>query len=253
MKKYLVIGLLFLCTQVNAATPSRSYTYSAGSTILSSEVNADFNSLYNYLTTGVDTIKDGVIVNADIAPAAAISASKVDLSSITSPTYITQTANSTLSAEQALGDLATGIVKNTTTTGVLSIAANGTDYIQPSSVITNFSQDMSDNNYESSATPLTTDGAWHDLNISSKVGAGRRLVNIAGYVLDDAANNAFMIRTNGNSNEYTVLEAVTQAANITNYYEGWVLTDANGIIEYKAANTTWTGIAIRIKGWIVLN
>jgi hypothetical protein len=37
-------------------------------------------------------------------------------------TYITQTANAGLSAEQALGSLATGILKNTTTTGVLSIA-----------------------------------------------------------------------------------------------------------------------------------
>ena len=42
--------------------------------------------------------------------------------------YIVQTANSELSAEQALGALATGILKNTTTTGVLSIAASGTDY-----------------------------------------------------------------------------------------------------------------------------
>ena len=42
--------------------------------------------------------------------------------------YIVQTANSELSAEQALGALATGILKNTTTTGVLSIAAAGTDY-----------------------------------------------------------------------------------------------------------------------------
>lgn len=45
-----------------------------------------------------------------------------------SATYITQTHDATLSAEQALGDLATGILKNTTTTGVLSIATSGTDY-----------------------------------------------------------------------------------------------------------------------------
>jgi hypothetical protein len=45
--------------------------------------------------------------------------------------YIVQTADSELSAEQALGGLATGIVKNTTTTGVLSIAAEGTDYWKP--------------------------------------------------------------------------------------------------------------------------
>lgn len=49
----------------------------------------------------------------------------------TDATYITQTAHGDLSAEQALASLATGIVKNTTTTGVLSIAAQGTDYYAP--------------------------------------------------------------------------------------------------------------------------
>ena len=44
----------------------------------------------------------------------------------TDATYIVQTANAGLSAEQALGALATGILKNTTSTGVLSIAT-GTD------------------------------------------------------------------------------------------------------------------------------
>ena len=39
--------------------------------------------------------------------------------------YITQVAEAGLSAEQALGALATGILKNTTTTGVLSIAVAG--------------------------------------------------------------------------------------------------------------------------------
>lgn len=40
----------------------------------------------------------------------------------TTATYITQTADATLSNEQALGALGTGILKSTTTTGVLSIA-----------------------------------------------------------------------------------------------------------------------------------
>jgi len=43
-------------------------------------------------------------------------------------TYITQTSNATLTAEQALSGLATGILKNTTLTGVLTIAVSGTDY-----------------------------------------------------------------------------------------------------------------------------
>jgi hypothetical protein len=46
-------------------------------------------------------------------------------------TYITQTHDATLTNEQAMGDLATGIVKNTTGTGVQSIAAPGTDYTSP--------------------------------------------------------------------------------------------------------------------------
>ena len=43
----------------------------------------------------------------------------------TDATYIVQTANGSLSAEQALGALTTGILKSTTTTGVLSIAVAG--------------------------------------------------------------------------------------------------------------------------------
>ena len=42
--------------------------------------------------------------------------------------YIVQTADATLTNEQALGSLATGLLKNTTSTGVLSIAVAGTDY-----------------------------------------------------------------------------------------------------------------------------
>lgn len=44
-------------------------------------------------------------------------------------TYITQTANSELSGEQALSSLTTGLVKVTNGTGVLSTAAAGTDYV----------------------------------------------------------------------------------------------------------------------------
>jgi hypothetical protein len=46
-------------------------------------------------------------------------------------TYIVQTASDNLDNEQVLADLATGIVKNTTATGVLSIATEGSDYYKP--------------------------------------------------------------------------------------------------------------------------
>lgn len=49
----------------------------------------------------------------------------------TDATYITQTANASLSAEQALSSLATGVVKVTNGTGALSTATEGTDYYKP--------------------------------------------------------------------------------------------------------------------------
>lgn len=49
----------------------------------------------------------------------------------TAATYITQTSHAVLTNEQALSGLATGLLKNTTTTGVLSIALPGTDFLTP--------------------------------------------------------------------------------------------------------------------------
>lgn len=46
-------------------------------------------------------------------------------------TYITQTANGSLSAEQALSSLTTGVMKVTNGTGVISTATEGTDYYKP--------------------------------------------------------------------------------------------------------------------------
>lgn len=46
-------------------------------------------------------------------------------------TFITQIPNGTLSAEQALSLLTTGILKSTTATGVVSIATEGADYYAP--------------------------------------------------------------------------------------------------------------------------
>jgi hypothetical protein len=60
---------------------------------------------------------DTSISGAGIAPAAA--------------KYIIQTANATLTNAQILGSLATGLLKNTTTTGVLTIGIAGTDYYSP--------------------------------------------------------------------------------------------------------------------------
>ena len=54
MKKSLI--LLFIPFLIGAA-PTRVNTFSSSTTIRSSEVNEDFNNIYNYLSTGVDNVR----------------------------------------------------------------------------------------------------------------------------------------------------------------------------------------------------
>lgn len=70
------------------------------------------------------------------------------------------TSDSGLSAAQFLGSLSTGLVKNTTTTGVLSIATAGSDYTSPSSTETMTNKRLTPRvtSITSSATPtINTD------------------------------------------------------------------------------------------------
>lgn len=71
-------------------------------------------------------------------------------------TYITQTADATLTNEQAMGALATGIVKNTTTTGVQAIAVPDTDY--DSSITNEFNTIQGDDNVPTSGLAISVDG-----------------------------------------------------------------------------------------------
>ena len=106
----------------------------------------------------------------------------------TDATYITQTANGDLSAEQALGDLATGILKNTTATGVLSIAAAGTDYVTAASTNTFTNKTFDANGTGNSISNVET----ADIASGSKSGADATLItgtegtsgNIASWNVD---------------------------------------------------------------------
>lgn len=85
------------------------------------------------------------IYPGNAAPATAIpNASKVSPGGVTGPagtaaaspapvnaTYITQIPNATLTNEQALSLLATGLLRSTTGTGVIAIAIDGTHYLSP--------------------------------------------------------------------------------------------------------------------------
>ena len=92
-----------------------------------------FRKLRQMLDVNADAITDGQVLAWNDATSKFIpaDASAGGSGAPTNATYITQTHHASLSDEQALSDLATGLVKNTTSTGVLSIAAAGTDYYGP--------------------------------------------------------------------------------------------------------------------------
>lgn len=78
----LSVFLVFLTTSVNAAPPTRQAVYTPSTTILSADVTANENVIYNYLQAGVDTYADGSIVNADVSGSANIQSDKLNLTSI---------------------------------------------------------------------------------------------------------------------------------------------------------------------------
>ncbi|MBL8186579.1 MAG: hypothetical protein JNK38_01155 [Acidobacteria bacterium] len=77
---------------------------------------------------------------------------------------ITKTASASLSNEFALGSLATGLLKNTTTTGVPTIAVAGTDYVAPGA-ITGGGQTMATARILGRSTAST--GAIEEISIGS--------------------------------------------------------------------------------------
>jgi hypothetical protein len=97
---------------------------------------------------------------------------------------------------------------------------------------------------------LTTDGNWHDLDLSSIVPTGAKAVLLFVQVNDDDGNNYVAFRKNGNTNSINISGAKGITANQTNSFDLTVPCDSNRIIEYATVNTTYTTINIVVKGWL---
>ncbi len=93
MKKYLILLLIpFLL----GAAPSRQYTYTSGESILSEEVTANEDAIFDYLTAGVDTYSSESIVNANVATAANIQSGKLNLTNVTQDVLLNNEGNDTV-------------------------------------------------------------------------------------------------------------------------------------------------------------
>lgn len=90
MKKFIILTFLLIPMIANAAPPSRTYVYTTGTVIDPMKVTANEDNIYTYLQSGVDTIKDDSIVNADLSSTFVLPDSK--LAQITTASKVSSTA-----------------------------------------------------------------------------------------------------------------------------------------------------------------
>lgn len=112
-----------------------------------------------------------------------------DLTALKAATYITQTPDATLSAEQALSSLATGLVKVTTGTGALSTAVAADLPTHPHTI--------------AFSIPFVLDGGGSAITTGIKVPSGILLpfaCTVTGWVLDASTASNLVITVQRASN-----------------------------------------------------
>lgn len=96
---------------------------------------------------------------------------------------------------------------------------------------------------------ITTDGSWYDLDLSSIVPAGTKLVLLHVAVNDNVSNSYIMFKKKGNTNSENRGMVRTQVADRTISTDIMVACDDNRVVEYLGSNDTFVAIEITVKGW----
>jgi len=103
--------------------------------------------------------------------------------------------------------------------------------------------------YDYDVGDLTTNGAWHDLDLSSIVEVGAKAVFILGHLNGGGVDWAIKFRENGNTNEVNHGGMETIRANVTRHRSSIVKLDGSRVIEYNADDEAWTTLSLYIRGW----
>lgn len=103
--------------------------------------------------------------------------------------------------------------------------------------------------YDYTLVSLTTDGSWHDLDLSSIVPAGAKAVLLVGHVEGAGTDWAIFVRKKGQTNEINHGEMETLRANVERCRLMICAIDVNRIIQYKADNQAWTTLDLAVRGW----
>lgn len=96
---------------------------------------------------------------------------------------------------------------------------------------------------------LTTDGAWHTLDVSAIIPKTAQAVLWRGQVEGAGADWTVLFRKYGNTNEINVCCLETLRANIVRCRLCVGAIDHNQKIEYKIDNENWGTINLTVRGW----
>jgi hypothetical protein len=103
--------------------------------------------------------------------------------------------------------------------------------------------------YDKSLGDLTTDGAFHDWDLSALIPTYPAVVFLRVTFRSDTVGEYIQFRENGNSNEHNADSHLVLVANVFHRDVGLVMTDANGVIEYAATGGgVWNTINILVRG-----
>lgn len=104
--------------------------------------------------------------------------------------------------------------------------------------------------YDYTFSAFTKDNNWHELDLSSIIGTGHKLVHCRLIIKDGVTDVEINFRQNGNSNSFNLFVGRVLTAGIYNAYDFFVYCDIDGVIEYKATNAAFSEIYLLVRGWL---
>jgi len=96
---------------------------------------------------------------------------------------------------------------------------------------------------------FTTDGNWHELDLSGIIPANAKAAALSLMVADDVVNSSVRLRRPGQTYDYNCSEIVTMVADTPIVGDFVTALSDNRKIEYRTSPVTFNGIILTVKGW----
>lgn len=104
--------------------------------------------------------------------------------------------------------------------------------------------------YDYDVTDFIIDNEWHVKDLSSIIGMGVKYLYVSLGVANDTRDRSMELRTHGQEGSKNMGGVMSLSDGGFNEHGTWVLTDADGKIDYHCqALATWSLIQFIIRGW----